>query len=135
MYNSMGSAATRMFQREGLRSMWRGVNSVILGAGMSCVFSKYVALFSNSNLHPHYRPCPCSLFCYVRRSQGASWSHIINRTLYSGNRYVLSSPYHIPTHVSYSRLIKYEKATAGALATMASDALMNPFDGTGASLK
>lgn len=39
VYSSMGSAAARMFEREGLRSLWRGVNSVILGAGMFWNFS------------------------------------------------------------------------------------------------
>ncbi|KAJ9206387.1 hypothetical protein DTO207G8_1718 [Paecilomyces variotii] len=82
VYNSMGSAATRMFQREGLRSMWRGVNSVILGAGPA---------------------------------------HAVYFATYEGAKELLGA-------TSSTEHYILETATAGALATMASDALMNPFD-------
>lgn len=81
IYSGVGNAFSRIASTEGLRTLWRGVNSVILGAGPAHAvhFGMYEA---------------------VKELTGG------NR---GGNQFLSTS-------------------IAGAAATIASDALMNPFD-------
>jgi len=81
VYTSMGNAVSRISSTEGVRALWRGVSSVILGAGPAHAvhFGTYEA---------------------VKELAGANEA---------GNHWVATS-------------------LAGASATIASDALMNPFD-------
>jgi len=81
VYTGMGNAFTRISSTEGMRALWRGVSSVILGAGPAHAvhFGTYEA---------------------VKELAGANEA---------GNHWVATS-------------------LAGASATIASDALMNPFD-------
>jgi len=81
VYSGVGNAFTRISATEGMRALWRGVNSVILGAGPAHAvhFGTYEA---------------------VKELTGG------NR---GGNQFMSTS-------------------IAGAAATVASDALMNPFD-------
>jgi len=81
VYTGVGNAFTRISSTEGMRALWRGVSSVILGAGPAHAvhFGTYEA---------------------VKELAGANEA---------GNHWVATS-------------------VAGASATIASDALMNPFD-------
>jgi len=81
VYTGVGNAFTRISSTEGMRALWRGVSSVILGAGPAHAvhFGTYEA---------------------VKELAGANEA---------GNHWVATS-------------------VAGASATVASDALMNPFD-------
>jgi len=81
IYTGVGNAFSRIASTEGMRALWRGVNSVILGAGPAHAvhFGTYEA---------------------IKEMAGG------NR---AGNQFVATS-------------------IAGATATIASDALMNPFD-------
>jgi len=82
MYSSIGNAFTRIASTEGSRALWRGVSSVILGAGPAHAvhFGTYEA---------------------VKELAGGNETH--------GSQWLATSG-------------------AGAAATIASDALMNPFD-------
>ena len=106
VYTGVGNAFTRISSTEGLRALWRGVSSVILGAGPAHAvhFGTYEA---------------------VKELVGA------NET---GNHWVATCACLIPIcdklffplkHIYQTTFI----ALAGASATIASDALMNPFDG------
>ena len=81
-YSSLNTAFARVSSTEGLRSLWRGVSSVVIGAGPAhaVYFGVYEAM----------------------------------KEITGGNR---EGHQVLPT------------ALAGASATVASDALMNPFDG------
>jgi len=81
VYTGVGNAFTRISSTEGMRALWRGVSSVILGAGPAHAvhFGTYEA---------------------VKELAGANEA---------GNHWIATS-------------------VAGASATVASDALMNPFD-------
>ncbi|KAF1990271.1 mitochondrial carrier [Aulographum hederae CBS 113979] len=82
LYDGMANAAAQMSAKEGFRSLWRGVSSVILGAGPA--HAVYFATYEGA-----------------KSAFGAD-----------------SATEHHPFAI----------AAAGGCATMASDALMNPFD-------
>jgi len=81
MYTGIGNAFSRISATEGLRALWRGVSSVILGAGPAHAV--------------HF-----GTYEFVKELTGGNDE---------GSRWIST-------------------ATAGASATIASDALMNPFD-------
>ncbi|CAG8516077.1 15460_t:CDS:2 [Rhizophagus irregularis] len=83
VYTGVGNAFSRIASTEGVRTLWRGVNSVVLGAGPA--HALYFGTYE---------------FC---------------KDLFGAN----ATQGHHP----------FATGTAGACATIASDALMNPFDG------
>ncbi|CAG8648035.1 10291_t:CDS:2 [Paraglomus occultum] len=89
VYTGVGNAITRISTTEGVRTLWRGINSVILGAGPS--HALYFGTYE---------------FC---------------KDIFGGNKPGGHHP--IAAGIGLSTT-----ATAGACATIASDALMNPFD-------
>ena len=105
MYTGIGNAFTRISSTEGVRVLWRGVSSVIMGAGPAHAvhFGTYEAIKEvtggnregNANWLSARESPPPLQFCWKLTSVDAAG--------------VL--------------------ALAGASATIASDALMNPFDG------
>jgi len=106
MYTGIGNAFTRISSTEGVRVLWRGVSSVIMGAGPAHAvhFGTYEA---------------------VKEVTGG------NR---EGNANWLSARESTPPLRQFCwRLTSVDAAgvlaLAGASATIASDALMNPFDG------
>ncbi len=103
VYSGVGNAFTRISATEGMRALWRGVNSVILGAGPAHAvhFGTYEA---------------------VKELTGG------NR---GGNQFMSTCEWFnlILTFVFLNRIHDIALAIAGAAATIASDALMNPFDG------
>ncbi|KAI0821571.1 mitochondrial carrier [Irpex lacteus] len=82
VYTGIGNAFTRISSTEGMRSLWRGVSSVIMGAGQR---TRYISVHTRQSRN-------------LRRKRG--WRK---------NQWIATS-------------------LAGASATIASDALMNPFD-------
>lgn len=100
IYTGVGNAFSRISSTEGLRALWRGVNSVILGAGPAHAvhFGVYEA---------------------VKEVTGG------NR---GGNQFLSTCEQDIEIYEQCG-LTEVDVALAGAAATIASDALMNPFDG------
>lgn len=99
VYTGIGNAFTRISSTEGMRALWRGVSSVILGAGPAHAihFGTYEA---------------------VKEFAGGN---------NAGNQWLATCTCPAPS----SRRLPHASviALAGASATVASDALMNPFDG------
>ena len=101
MYTGIGNAFSRISATEGLRSLWRGVSSVILGAGPAHAV--------------HF-----GTYEFVKELTGGNEE---------GSRWISTGePVCIP-HLIDDLEMTLPPATAGASATIASDALMNPFDG------
>lgn len=108
VYTGIGHAFTRISSTEGLRALWRGVSSVIVGAGPAHAvhFGMYEAMkeFTGGN------------------QEGSS------------NQWLSTCEWHVCSHPPFSKSREDTDfcslaAVAGASATIASDALMNPFDG------
>src|SRR6266851_6876148 len=105
MYTGIGNAFTRISSTEGVRVLWRGVSSVIMGAGPAHAvhFGTYEAIKEVTG---------------GNREGNANW---------------LSARESPPPLQFCWRLTSVDAAgvlaLAGASATIASDALMNPFDG------
>lgn len=112
VYTGIGNAFTRISSTEGMRALWRGVSSVILGAGPAHAvhFGTYEAvkeLVGGNNAGNQWlATCTC-----------------------------LALPSLHPSRI-HQRSLTFPRfpALAGASATIASDALMNPFDGELSSL-
>ena len=100
MYTGIGNAFSRISATEGLRTLWRGVSSVILGAGPAHAVHfgtyEFIKEFTGGN------------------DEGSHW-------ISTGEFRYLSLGIFVND--------PSPPATAGASATIASDALMNPFDG------
>jgi hypothetical protein len=69
LYTGLSHAMSTIYRIEGLRTLWRGVTSVIVGAG---------ALQSRGAgdgyiLTQWYRSCSCGLFWYIRAGQRSGW--------------------------------------------------------------
>ena len=100
VYSSLGNAVQRIASNEGLRTLWRGVASVIMGAGPAHAvhFGTYEAVkeLAGGNTGGHHpgATCKCNILFYAMGN--LNWPMLV---------------------------------FAGACATIASDALMNPFDG------
>ena len=103
IYSGVGNAFLRISSTEGLRALWRGVSSVILGAGPAHAV--------------HFGTLEA-----VKELAGGNEA---------GNQWIATCKFFFIVNTSYldyfSNLIS---ALAGASATIASDAFMNPFDGT-----
>ena len=101
IYSGVGNAFSRISSTEGMRALWRGVNSVILGAGPAHAvhFGVYEA---------------------VKELTGG------NR---QGNQFISTCELSTRFSVYDCLTSPSSKAVAGAAATISSDALMNPFDG------
>lgn len=99
IYTGVGNAFTRIASTEGMRALWRGVASVILGAGPAHAvhFGAYEAI-----------------------KEFAGGNQVGNQFIATCELVFLSS---------CVRILTVAVALAGASATVASDALMNPFDG------
>lgn len=101
VYSGVGNAFTRISSTEGMRALWRGVTSVVLGAGPAHAV--------------HFGTLEA-----VKELAGGNQA---------GNNWVATCQYQFsPSGPSFNRLPNIT-ALAGASATIASDALMNPFDG------
>lgn len=112
-------------------SLWRGLSSVILGAGQHHLPPPPLSL-SPQELHPpeshlltgKYRSRTRRLLCDIRNGQAANgWQCLWAPS--SRSRY--TRPF-VKLHLAYMNLTR-DTATSGACATIASDAFMNPFDG------
>lgn len=105
VYTGIGNAFTRISSTEGMRALWRGVSSVIMGAGPAHAvhFGTYEAVkeFAGGNVGGG-------------RNQWMATCALILSSVSLCPKY--------PDNVACLAL-------AGASATIASDALMNPFDG------
>src|SRR5215470_13421713 len=114
IYTGVGNAFTRISSTEGLRALWRGVTSVILGAGPAHAvhFGTYEAVKElaggNKGGNRWFATCAYSNFLILSSGQ----------TPFRANIFILERSD-----------LEYCTALAGASATIASDALMNPFDG------
>ena len=101
VYTGIGNAFSRISSTEGARTLWRGVASVIAGAGPAhaVYFGTYevVKELAGGNRAGHQFAATCEL-----------------------------------TSIHYAEVDAHTLASAiaGAAATITSDALMNPFDGT-----
>lgn len=102
MYSNMSDAFTRITTTEGTKRLWRGVASVIMGAGPAhaVYFGTYELAkdFAGGNDNGY------SFAATGKRNDVISLEEVAD-------------------------LIVIISASAGGLATIASDALMNPFDG------
>jgi solute carrier family 25 (mitochondrial iron transporter), member 28/37 len=104
VYTGIGNAFTRISSTEGVRVLWRGVSSVIMGAGPAHAvhFGTYEA---------------------IKELTGGNREGNPNQWLSARESFLRTrSPL---GNVDLGGLL----ALAGASATIASDALMNPFDG------
>lgn len=103
IYSGIGNAFTRISSTEGMRALWRGVSSVIVGAGPAHAvhFGTYEAVKELAG---------------GNRGDG---SHF-----FATCQYLTTDRAPLPSF-AYC----YPLALAGASSTIASDALMNPFDG------
>ena len=70
VYTGISNAMITISRVEGFRSLWRGLSSVVLGAGT----------FSPQLEHGHFpltgefgRPCTRRLFCVLRGSKARAW--------------------------------------------------------------
>lgn len=104
VYSGVGNALTRISSTEGVRALWRGVWSVVIGAGPAHAV--------------HFGTLEA-----VKELLGGNEA---------GNQWVATCTFafHI---IGELRWICQFTAIAGASATTAADALMNPFDGTSSS--
>jgi len=102
MYTGIGNAFTRISSTEGIRVLWRGVSSVILGAGPAHAV--------------HF-----GTYEFVKEFAGGK----------TGANQPLTTSMLLPAwHMSMFLCTQsFPTVMAGASATIASDALMNPFDG------
>lgn len=101
VYSGVGNAFTRISSTEGMRALWRGVSSVVLGAGPAHAV--------------HFGTLEAVKELAGGNEAGNQWfAHCAS----SSSLYSL-----FLTKACFLAL-------AGASATIASDALMNPFDGT-----
>lgn len=100
VYSGVGNAFTRISSTEGVRALWRGVSSVVVGAGPAHAVHfgtlEAVKELAGGNEAGNQWLAHCAFSCYVFR-------HVVPKI--------------------------HPIALAGASATIASDALMNPFDG------
>ena len=105
MYTGIGNAFSRISATEGLRALWRGVASVVLGAGPA--HAVYFATYE-----------------FVKEGAGGNLQ---------GNQWLANcEPFSHPASLFFvfsGLVFTFGLALAGASATIASDALMNPFDG------
>lgn len=104
VYSGVGNAFLRISSTEGLRALWRGVSSVILGAGPAHAV--------------HFGTLEA-----VKELAGGNEA---------GNQWIATCKfiYIYIVNTSYLDYFSNFSALAGASATIASDAFMNPFDGT-----
>lgn len=101
VYSGVGNAFTRISSTEGMRALWRGVSSVVLGAGPAHAV--------------HFGTLEAVKELAGGNEAGNQWlAHC------TSSECIFCSP-----NTKYRTL-----ALAGGSATIASDALMNPFDGT-----
>lgn len=100
IYSGVGNAFTRISSTEGIRALWRGVSSVVLGAGPAHAV--------------HFGTLEAVKELAGGNRGGQQWLATCKFILESYPRF--GDAYGPP-------------ALAGASATIASDALMNPFDG------
>jgi len=109
VYSGVGNAFTRISSTEGMRALWRGVSSVVLGAGPAHAV--------------HFGTLEA-----VKELAGGNEA---------GNQWVATCKLRVLLHAERILMVFFScfpptchAALAGASATIASDALMNPFDGT-----
>lgn len=112
VYNGMIQGTYKMATGEGIMSLWRGMSSVVVGAGPAhaVYFATYEAvkhLMGGNRVGVHH---PLAAGMTVSLPSGLS--HGVHGVKTATN---------------------YATATSGACATIASDALMNPFDGMSAT--
>lgn len=114
IYTGVGNAFTRISATEGIRTLWRGVSSVILGAGPAHAvhFGTYemVKELAGGNERGNQWLATCTFGFFI-----------LSLLLFSSEVLVLV--------YLMIWLTLWSTALAGASATIASDALMNPFDG------
>lgn len=118
VYTGVSNAIATISKAEGIRSLWRGVSSVIVGAGQSepgespredwlmTIFQAQHMLYTLRRTRQSSREWEATTGMRIIPSQQVWPIQLVRWTQ--------------PTH---------ELATSGACATIASDALMNPFDG------
>jgi hypothetical protein len=116
IYTGIGNAFTRISSTEGIRALWRGVSSVILGAGPAHAvhFGAYEAVKElaggNEKGNQWVATCEWAVLCRSLL--------VLQAPTVLGHGALRGSPADVRV-----------AALAGASATVASDALMNPFDG------
>ena len=108
VYTGIGNAFTRISSTEGVRALWRGVSSVIIGAGPAHAvhFGTYEAV---KELTGGNKGGGAHQWFSARESA-----------------FIYVCPFRGDLALALTRC---PLALAGASATIASDALMNPFDG------
>jgi solute carrier family 25 (mitochondrial iron transporter), member 28/37 len=111
VYTGIGNAFTRISSTEGVRVLWRGVSSVIMGAGPAHAvhFGTYEAIKELTG----------------GNREGSPNQWLSARESFLRTRSPLDGAGSVRTNVGLGGLLAF----AGASATIASDALMNPFDG------
>lgn len=103
VYDGVGNAFKRISSTEGMRALWRGVSSVVLGAGPAHAV--------------HFGTLEMVKDLAGGNEAGNQWlAHCAS----------LSTVHILPRK---TKPFDFFSALAGGSATIASDALMNPFDG------
>ena len=125
LYTGLSNAVSTIYRIEGLRTLWRGVSSVIVGAGMQRQDSKTSCIGLTRTIGPAHA-------VYFG-------TYEVVKEFAGGN---VEDGKHHPGAAGLSALNQWDPdgntdfllAFSGACATIASDALMNPFDGKDVSL-
>lgn len=127
IYTGLGNAIATISRVEGYMSLWRGLSSVVLGAGQ--IRPSQLHQSHNLTWIMQAQHTPSTL--RHTRSSSKKWAVMPLATTRSQqvNNYIQS-----PHALDRDREADATTATSGACATIASDAFMNPFDGVSASV-
>lgn len=121
-YNGVIQGTYKMASGEGLLSLWRGMSSVVAGAGETSVH-QVVTHASSLTLPGPAHAVYFATYEAVKHVMGGNQAGV-HHPLAAGMCWISG-----PSTLCMLSNDRDSAATSGACATIASDALMNPFDG------